>query len=941
MVTSKRLDELVGAFADAADDERADILHSLVGLEPTEDQWRAVAPVIRQVMADLRTDVDALAGGLARVPLASVRRRLRDLAWTASPESRVTLLSALRAAGDTAATRALVETRMAELRSAAPGHDDEPAMALACLPVEDYEVNAADLRPALGSASADTRIWASIALARLGDIEPLDDLVRRLADGDVEGLLSGDLVAAFETLASVRPLPADLKAHLAQLLGDLEGSNVTGPSLTLLRALTWSGGSAGALISEEYARAPKWGEASVDEFRRLIEDEPEEVRLDVEMAEPESRTAAQPRSSGRAPRASGATPASAETAPRASRAEPQPAESAARASGATPPPAEAAPPTSRATPRSSRATPATAEPAPPSAGASPHSGARASETRRPEEPRIDTAPVPRGPRSLQARVTDAAGNERGYAFAPGQTHKLSLAIAPGGKGIVADRQFRESTVRFDQPFGAALDVEVLIEAPTGTVVQRQPMILPPTGSSSSVEVEIDVAADAQEVRGSILVFQRATLLQSAQLRGPVSAADEARDGERIRLVVDAEVSGEDPPESAEVDTSLSFHVGLPGEASLTDAGGNHRIINLPSLGAFRDQIIETLRSAVDVDLVEGATPGSQQQTELLRQLARQGHVFYQALAPELHGVTLGPRIQLISADDDVVPLEFVYDFGLPSEDAKLCKHWLTALATGVCSCRPREGERVGVVCPLGFWGLRYVVERQIASATAASLPGDPSPGQLRPGHETLPALDRVLFAATSRVDGAKEDERKETRKTLDEALHDRLVEVTSWSAWRLAVRRHKPGLLLALPHTMEVGGLVALQIGTRSVREVAALTREYVMPRGSAVGPVVMLLGCSTAQERISWQSAAAAMRRRGASVVIGTLVGVLGRQTAPMARHIAQLMWGPERLTGKTIGEVLQAVRRRSVASGATLGMSLVATGQTGWLVPPRGGDG
>jgi hypothetical protein len=343
--------------------------------------------------------------------------------------------------------------------------------------------------------------------------------------------------------------------------------------------------------------------------------------------------------------------------------------------------------------------------------------------------------------------------------------------------------------------------------------------------------------------------------------------------------------------------------------------------------------MDVLRTALDSDDVEGASPGSDQQVAMLRTLARQGNVFYQAVSAQLGPIARAKRIQVISSDDDIVPLEFVYDYGMPTKSARLAKHWLQALGTGRCDCKPTSGSR-DTICPLGFWGLRYVLERQIASRSVAA---DDTliTGQLRVGQDTLPALDRVLFAATTKVDGEKRDELRLTRAALQRRLGNHAVEATSWRSWRRIIETHRPGVLLALPHAEEVDGVIALQIGRRSLREVGGLTVGDVVAPGAEVGPVVLLLGCSTAVADASWQSAAAAFRRRGASLVVGTLVEALGRQTAPLARHLADLLWGPRLGTGDTIGEMLTEVRRASVASGATLGMSLVAFGQAGWRVP------
>jgi hypothetical protein len=96
-----------------------------------------------------------------------------------------------------------------------------------------------------------------------------------------------------------------------------------------------------------------------------------------------------------------------------------------------------------------------------------------------------------------------------------------------------------------------------------------------------------------------------------------------------------------------------------------------------------------------------------------------------------------------------------------------------------------------------------------------------------------------------------------------------------------------------------------------------------------------MLLGCDTAVADVPWQSAAGAFRRRGATVVVGTLAETLGRQTAPMVRLLSDMLWGPNPITEPTMGAVMRTVRRRLLAQGSTLGMSLVAFGDAGWLLP------
>lgn len=550
---------------------------------------------------------------------------------------------------------------------------------------------------------------------------------------------------------------------------------------------------------------------------------------------------------------------------------------------------------------------------------------------------------PPQPRRLQAEIHETdTGTPRSNAFAPGIRHDIGIHIGPGEESpLTVAGAFPEAAVKFE-PYGAILDVEFVAESPTGTTRETQQLLLPKSGTSAQLTFALDVAPDATEVRASVVVYQGALVLQSAQLRGPVDASDYPVHSQFIRFVRDSELAparyprkqgGELIQPPADVDTSLSFNVGADGEALLVDAHGHHRVISLEGLDEFRRDVVQTLRIAVDADRATGATPGSEQQTELLRDLARLGYSLYDHLASQTRDVTIGPRIQLVSPGDGVVPLEFVYDYGLPTGSARLTAHWREALATGECDCEPRRG-RTRVICPLGFWALRHVIEHQLAGigeqdeSTALS-------GQLRQGHETLPRLDKVLFAATSKIDAKSRGEHARTVKLLQQRLHHGVVEATSWTGWHDAIRTHKPGLVLSLPHTDRKGNLVALQIGKTSIREVAALTGDYVVSPGAPVGPVVFLLGCSTANEDIPWQSSVAAFRRGGASLVVGSVVETLGRQTAPMARMVADQLWGPQPARGATIGETLRDVRRRLVAEGATLGLSLVVFGQSGWLLP------
>lgn len=114
--------------------------------------------------------------------------------------------------------------------------DVEGLRRLACLPIEDHGVRPAEIRSAattlagggtrwerkrtrLLAASADgmeIRLWESIALGRLGKLQPLRRVLDAMNGGAATpSFLWGDPWSAYELLAVARPVPATMRALLS------------------------------------------------------------------------------------------------------------------------------------------------------------------------------------------------------------------------------------------------------------------------------------------------------------------------------------------------------------------------------------------------------------------------------------------------------------------------------------------------------------------------------------------------------------------------------------------------------------------------------------------------------------------------------------------------------------------------------------------------------
>lgn len=536
-------------------------------------------------------------------------------------------------------------------------------------------------------------------------------------------------------------------------------------------------------------------------------------------------------------------------------------------------------------------------------------------------------------RSLQYAVETPDGLRRQHAWVPGAQELVVRIGAPAPGWGAATGAFPEEAVDFAGADGAMLSVTAFVDAGGLGPVQQLQMFLPRQGASSEARVQVDVPPGVREARCSVLIHQGTRLLQSMEVVGPVRDIDRGP-GPGLRIVheVDLVSSPAGLTDRRAPDVGLDLQVGPSGTGVLLREGQAPSVVHLAGIEQLRDTLAHVLLDALEDDDV-GAEPGGPEQTELLVRLARQGSLLHRKLEHDLQSVDEADHVQVIASEDEYVPLELVYDYGFPATSARLCRGWRSALQTGRCSCRPREGE-VRTVCPLGFWGLRKTLERHSSSGRSLppgsfSLMGQrTTTGQLRP-------LTHVLFAASRKVKAVDPDAVSAVEAALRGAPGVTVHHVTNWRAWCRTIDQVHPGMLLALPHNEAVlDGVQELHIGRLSRLELGAVTPKHVGDSEPPPGPIVLLLGCGTGVADIPWQSAAAAFRRAGASVVIGCTVPVLGRQVSRLSQLLVEELerTGEER---QTLGTTMLGVRRRLLLEGHSVALALVAFGDADWRLP------
>ena len=491
------------------------------------------------------------------------------------------------------------------------------------------------------------------------------------------------------------------------------------------------------------------------------------------------------------------------------------------------------------------------------------------------------------------------------------------------------------------------------------------ILLPEWGPSS--EAHFCFTPDAAGLfEGRITVLHRGRVLQTAMLRAEVfSSRALVGPGNEICLRDEVRVRRDWTSLDKREEFDLAIVCNHDGHETprMTSVGAGRAWANdLSTIGAALE-VINTSLSEVAMstkDYKDGLDKGKN--PTLLTTLASAGHqLFGDLVVFQLDKNSTGDiallsdqltNVQIVSTrEDSIVPLEFIYDYGAPEVGAIVCPHHRAALHRGRC-----DADCVGKldpakhVCPMGFWGVRLVIERHVFDASRSSN----AEGELVVEVEATAARSRLdirrraLLSYSDRVATA-------TVAPLIGVLNDNTqfpVHVAkSWDLWADNVLQFGPSLLVAFPHNDGAGLNRSLEVQgmpfqTRLIHfydlprsKVTASTKWHVRaPHDSP--PIVFLLGCDTTGTATDFGSHVKAFKRGGAAVVVSTVATVFGEHAVTVGTTIiaellkrsasASLDAGqPGRL-----GEVLRDAKRQALLNSLPMAMCVVAFGDADWFL-------
>jgi len=434
------------------------------------------------------------------------------------------------------------------------------------------------------------------------------------------------------------------------------------------------------------------------------------------------------------------------------------------------------------------------------------------------------------------------------------------------------------------------------------------------------------------------VLHRGRVLQTALLLGAVRRSSARADAEatpRIDSLIPVRRKIGDLDRRRQFDVAFVFNkttTGVPRMVALSDKRA--WVTDLDTSKAIVDNIYQAL-SEVEQSVASYANGlDDEKGRAFLVNLAREGRQLHTALVTQQLNAT-NPSWSVADEDylqvvhtkpDGVVPLEFIYDHASPARTATVCAHWRATLQAGSNACTCDKTDRT-IVCPLGFWGIRKVIERHM-DAPGLSVRGGVAYVQSEPGRATttLKIGGTPLVARSQRVNDAALQPLLDVVKTRFRATPSC---PSSWAEWVTMVKNGRPRFLLALPHTDGHGASASLEINNDPL-ESADVTPEhvYIDPDGP---PLVALLGCDTAGTADDYGPHIMVFREHGAAVVVATVATVFGDH-APKAAQLLVEQLLPETGAVPRLGEALRAVKQKALLENLLMPLCLIAYGDADW---------
>ena len=466
--------------------------------------------------------------------------------------------------------------------------------------------------------------------------------------------------------------------------------------------------------------------------------------------------------------------------------------------------------------------------------------------------------------------------------------------------------------------------------------------LPREGNSNTADFEFTPRPSNPAFEGRISVLHRGRVIQTAVLRASVQPdAPELKTGRKPKLEDRVHVRHAIGDLKNRRPFDLAFvlnhtELGQPRAVALADKRA--WIANIAAAkviaGNISDKLAQITRSVPDyADGIKG-----KKGLALLVDLAREGTVLRRHMLRDLNAagnqsaIADETYVQVVSVTTDaVIPFEFIYDFEAPEVGAKLCAKWSTGIDKGKVpeECRQHTSKEV---CPMGFWGLRKVIERHQLSPQFKPAGWDmylqSEPSEAR----SVLELDGVSVFGTS--NNVSKDAVKSLTTAIKSATGQKAYQAKNWADWIDGVKQSRPKLLIALAHSDGARANSGMELGGEFLADIDVKPVHVLFAKGDP-SPLVALLGCDTVGTGNEiYGNYASTFRDAGAAIVIGTIATVLAAHAPKVAESLVAGLLAGDANAPQRVGEVLRNIKRQALVDKQIMPLCLVAYGDADWQI-------
>ncbi|RAJ11186.1 hypothetical protein LX64_00794 [Chitinophaga skermanii] len=543
---------------------------------------------------------------------------------------------------------------------------------------------------------------------------------------------------------------------------------------------------------------------------------------------------------------------------------------------------------------------------------------------------------PAAPRYLRVAIFDENGNPIEDHLLAGNAFQMKISIGVDSPlWTRTNNQIREEQLFTDLTINR-VNIDLVIDVLAEKKKYNRRILLPRSGDSTIALLDCIAANEAGVFEADIYAYHKTRLLQKVKYRVAITTPGEVVELEKPVLVTQIILNEDLNQLENRTDFTTSIYIDAKGsDDTVLPAMHNNKYIELRYASSI-EKLVEKMKDTIEKGALfqDQTALNSEDNIKLLIKLANQGYMLYTNF---LNEVKISGPIQLLSNQNEYLPIDLAYTFKAPLEDATLCEYAEEALMKGTtCQCVTKNVDHKKVVCPTGFWGLRYIVERHQFPTNVKGgeedfkLTFSPSTSK-----GTLEVLNRTLYACTSKVNNVEPGSYDKMKK----ALHDRAPvtprEATGWANWLLEIPQVNPDTLILVVHIEENDdvGVQQLEIANQDFLTQTQFDESYLNVAANKQPPFVVLIGCESTDTNAYLFDTVSFIQRKGAAIVLSNFTKIKGEVATAIVIELVTILRDE---AGKELrfGEVVLRLRQRLLAKGMMMSLTLLAHGDADWKI-------